>query len=198
MKCNHFRSGRVPGRKYFSVCKCGIGSPMADQLCAQQTAGLLSKKGKALFGQFYASKEQRSFDAGSISPNRAQVLLSVIFTSRYWPRADLSAHQVHQPSPRRPGGQGPPGVVGFAVHQHPQGPAHIPGVEPGGNLVLCICSSMSNHFCFSARGTGSVHFGRRGAGPGGEDEGEQGVELHLLAPGPRSPWPRPPSRQGSR
>ena len=28
-----------------------IGSPMATQLCARQTASLLSKKGEALFGQ---------------------------------------------------------------------------------------------------------------------------------------------------
>ena len=33
-----------------SVCKCGICSLSANKLCAQQTASLLSKKGKALFG----------------------------------------------------------------------------------------------------------------------------------------------------
>ena len=38
-KCaNHFLPGRVPGRKYISGCKCGICSPMANKLCAQQTA----------------------------------------------------------------------------------------------------------------------------------------------------------------
>ncbi len=35
---NHFLPGRVPGRKYISGCKCGICSPMANKLCAQQTA----------------------------------------------------------------------------------------------------------------------------------------------------------------
>ena len=34
----HFRPGRVPGRKYLSGCKCGICSPWANKLCAQQTA----------------------------------------------------------------------------------------------------------------------------------------------------------------
>ena len=47
----HFRPGRVPGRKFFSVCKCGTCSPLANKLCARQTASLLSKKGFALFGQ---------------------------------------------------------------------------------------------------------------------------------------------------
>ena len=34
----HFPPGRVPGGKYFSGCKCGICLPMANKLCAQQTA----------------------------------------------------------------------------------------------------------------------------------------------------------------
>ena len=47
----HFLPGRVPGKKYFSVCKCGICLLPANKLCARQTASLLFKKGSALFGQ---------------------------------------------------------------------------------------------------------------------------------------------------
>ena len=46
---DHFLSGRVPGRKYNSGCKCAICTLKAYKSCAQQTAILLSKKGKALF-----------------------------------------------------------------------------------------------------------------------------------------------------
>ena len=63
---DHFLSGRTPGwsllplrrnsppvpdRKYNSGCKCAICTPKAYKSCAQQTAILLSKKGKALFRQ---------------------------------------------------------------------------------------------------------------------------------------------------
>ena len=44
IKWNHFLPGRVPGKKHFSVCKCGIWSPVADKLCVRQTASLLFKK----------------------------------------------------------------------------------------------------------------------------------------------------------
>ena len=50
IKWNHFLPGRVPGKKHFSVCKCGICSLSANKLCARQTASLLFKKGFALFG----------------------------------------------------------------------------------------------------------------------------------------------------
>ena len=35
---------RVRRKKHFSVCKCGICSPMANKLCARQTAIFLYKK----------------------------------------------------------------------------------------------------------------------------------------------------------
>ena len=44
---NHFPPGRVPGGKYFSGCKCGICLPVADKLCAQQTAKNCRKRPKA-------------------------------------------------------------------------------------------------------------------------------------------------------
>ena len=45
----HFPPGRVPGGKYFSGCKCGICLPLADKLCAQQTAKYWRKRPKVFF-----------------------------------------------------------------------------------------------------------------------------------------------------
>ncbi|MEE0415475.1 MAG: hypothetical protein UDM11_01060, partial [Oscillospiraceae bacterium] len=49
IKWNHFLPGRVPGKKYFSVCKCGICSLSVNKLCARQTASLLSKRASPFF-----------------------------------------------------------------------------------------------------------------------------------------------------
>ena len=38
-----FLPGRVPGRKYFSGCKCRICPSEEDKLCAQQTAKMAEK-----------------------------------------------------------------------------------------------------------------------------------------------------------
>ena len=45
----HFLPGRVPGRKYFSGCKCGICSPAANKLCAQQPAKPCQKAPQGFF-----------------------------------------------------------------------------------------------------------------------------------------------------
>ena len=39
-----FLRRRVRRKKHFSVCKCGICSPMANKLCARQTAIFYQKK----------------------------------------------------------------------------------------------------------------------------------------------------------
>ena len=44
-----FLPGRVPGRKHFSGCKCGICPPTGDKLCAQQTAKTCRKAPKGFF-----------------------------------------------------------------------------------------------------------------------------------------------------
>ena len=47
----YFLSGRVPGGKYFSGCKCGICMPTAYKLCAQQTAKRLAESPEGDFRQ---------------------------------------------------------------------------------------------------------------------------------------------------
>ena len=47
----HFPSGRVPDGKYISGCKCGICTPRAYKLCAQQTAKKLAEKPVGVFRQ---------------------------------------------------------------------------------------------------------------------------------------------------
>ena len=47
----HFPSGRVPDGKYISGCKCGICTPKAYKLCAQQTAKTGEKPRKGLFAK---------------------------------------------------------------------------------------------------------------------------------------------------
>ena len=55
-KCaNRFRPRRVRGRKHFSGCKCGICSPSANKLCAQQTAKTCRKAPKGIFDSQAAS-----------------------------------------------------------------------------------------------------------------------------------------------
>jgi hypothetical protein len=49
IKFKYFLSGRVPDRKYFSGCKCGICLPQADKLCTQQTAKNWRKSPKGFF-----------------------------------------------------------------------------------------------------------------------------------------------------
>ena len=46
---NHFRSGRVPDRKYISGCKCASCAPIAHKECAQQTAKNCRKAPKGFF-----------------------------------------------------------------------------------------------------------------------------------------------------
>ena len=46
---NRFRPRRVRGRKHFSGCKCEICLPMANKLCAQQTAKDWRKSPKGFF-----------------------------------------------------------------------------------------------------------------------------------------------------
>ena len=45
----NFLPGRVPGRKHFSGCKCGICPPTGDKLCAQQTAKVCRKSLQGFF-----------------------------------------------------------------------------------------------------------------------------------------------------
>jgi len=45
----HFVPGRVPGAKYLTGCKCGIFTPIAKKLCAQQTAKTGGKARKGFF-----------------------------------------------------------------------------------------------------------------------------------------------------
>ena len=48
-KSNRFRPRRVRGRKHISGCKCRICSPIANKLCAQQTAKNWRKSPKGFF-----------------------------------------------------------------------------------------------------------------------------------------------------
>ena len=60
---NCFRPRRVRGRKHFSGCKCGICSPRANKLCAQQTA---KTGGKARRG--FSTSSTRAALPASILP----------------------------------------------------------------------------------------------------------------------------------
>ena len=91
----------------------------------------------------------------------------------------LVAHQMHQPSSGGAGRQGPAAVVTLAVDQAAEGAAHILGMDLLGDLVLGIAQPVKPHLLFRT-GDGILHFGGGRAGPGREDEGEQGVEPHLL------------------
>ena len=57
---------RVPDGKYFSGCKCGICLPMADKLCAQQTAKSLAEKAEGLFRQAHSLWKITKVDRKSV------------------------------------------------------------------------------------------------------------------------------------
>ena len=56
---NPFLRRRVRRKKHFSVCKCGICSPMAKKLCARQTA-IFIKKSRAFFDIYIHMAKGRS------------------------------------------------------------------------------------------------------------------------------------------
>ena len=57
----HFASGRVPDAKYISGCKCGICTPKAYKLCAQQTAKNWRKAPKGIFDTLGRIRKDASF-----------------------------------------------------------------------------------------------------------------------------------------
>ncbi len=101
----------------------------------------------------------------TISPNRAQVLLSVIFYVAVLAQGGFVAYKMHQAASGSAGRQGPAGIVRFAVHQASESLAHIAGVEASGNFILCGAEGVKPLLLLRP-GHGVVHFGRRCAGPG--------------------------------
>ena len=81
-------------------------------------------------------------------------------------------------------GEGPARVPALPVHQHPDRLAHIGAVELAGDLVLGIQEAVEPHLLLLPGG-GVRHPGRRGAGPGGVNEGEEGVVADLPDEGDR-------------
>ena len=72
IKWNRFRPRRVRGRKHVSGCKCGICLPLADKLCAQQTAKNWRKSPKGFFDKL---KNQLSLPtAGLFMDNSGHLL----------------------------------------------------------------------------------------------------------------------------
>lgn len=116
------------------------------------------------------------------SPNRDQVLASVIRTCRNWPISSAGPSSRTSRLPGVRGGQGIPGVPAVPVDQAAQGLPHIGRVLLRGDLVLEVHQALEVGLLLLV-GHGVVHLGGGGPHPGGEDKGEQGVEPHLLQQG---------------
>ena len=70
----HVPPGRVPGGTYFSGCKCGICSPMANKLCARQTAKICRKSPKGFFDSFRLAAYAASLKTDSMLHGRTGIL----------------------------------------------------------------------------------------------------------------------------
>ena len=60
IESERFLPGRVPGRKHFSGCKCGICPPQGDKLCAQQTVKVCRKSPEGFFDSLNKAGTNRS------------------------------------------------------------------------------------------------------------------------------------------